>query len=407
MSPSRLGLVAASLIVHAVTALIGLNLQGMTPFNDVNLYSEWAARGLATNVWPGVSEPGVYPMLSLVPMAIVELFSPADPVLGWLMLVTVLNTAVVWWLSESKAGRHASAYWLVFIALLGPIAIGRIDSIALVVDLVAVGLVTVGKFRGAAGVAVAAAWVKVWPAAQYLALLMAQKTTDLKIKLIGVAAAVSLGVVSLAMFANGNQNVFSFMWINSNRGLQIESPIANVWMWGAKLGWGDSSVYFDSNIITFQVTGPFADTVAGLMTLSLIVALAITALLGWRATRAGAAPHEVFASVGMTAVLDLIVFNKVGSPQFHTWLAAPLIAGILLGVHRWRLPLYFGLVLAGLTAWIYPHNYDSVVNLDWTALVLLTLRNLLLIAFLVWANIRLGALAKPNKSEDAQTRLAV
>ncbi len=390
---SRIGLVLASLLVHAITAYLGLNLQGMTPFNDVNLYSDWAARGLATNVWPGVSEPGVYPMLSLVPMAIVEIFSSADPILGWLILVTILNTAVIWWLSESKSGRHAGAYWLVFIALLGPIAIGRIDSIAVVVDLIAVGLVAMSKYRAAAGLAVAAAWVKVWPAAQYLALLIAQKTVDLRIKMLGVAAAVSLGVVGLAIFANGNENIFSFLWINSNRGLQIESPIANIWMWGAKLGWGDSSVYFDSNIITFQVTGPFANTVASLMTLALIVALAITAFLGWRATKAGAAPHEVFALVGMTAVLDLIVFNKVGSPQFHTWLAAPLIAGILLGVQRWRLPLYFGLALAALTAWIYPYNYDSIVNLDGFALVVLTLRNLLLIAFLVWANFRLSALS--------------
>ncbi len=390
---SRIGLVLASLLVHAITAFLGLNLQGMTPFNDVNLYSDWAARGLATNVWPGISEPGVYPMLSLVPMAIVEIFSSADPILGWLILVTILNTAVIWWLSESKSGRHAGAYWLVFIALLGPIAIGRIDSIAVVVDLIAVGLVAMSKYRAAAGLAVAAAWVKVWPAAQYLALLIAQKTVDLRIKMLGVAAAVSLGVVGLAIFANGNENIFSFLWINSNRGLQIESPIANIWMWGAKLGWGDSSVYFDSNIITFQVTGPLANTVASLMTLTLIVALAITAFLGWRATKAGAAPHEVFALVGMTAVLDLIVFNKVGSPQFHTWLAAPLIAGILLGVQRWRLPLYFGLALAALTAWIYPYNYDSIVNLDGFALVVLTLRNLLLIAFLVWANVRLSALS--------------
>ena len=400
MLASRLGLVVASIVVHAITSYLGLNLQGMTPFNDVNLYSDWAARGLATNAWPGISEPGVYPMLSLVPMAVVELLSPADPILGWLVLVAVLNTALIWWLSESKVGRHAGAYWLVFIALLGPIAIGRIDSIAVAVDLVAVGLVALSKFRGAAGVAVAAAWIKVWPAAQYLALLMAQKTADLRIRQVGVAAAVSLGVVSLAMFANGNQNVFSFLWINSNRGLQIESPIANLWMWGAKLGWGDSSVYFDSNIITFQVTGPFANTVSSLMTFALLVALSITAFLGWRATRAGAAPHEVFALVGITAVLDLIVFNKVGSPQFQTWLAAPLIAGILLGVRRWRLPLYFGLALAALTAWIYPYNYDAVVNLDGFALVILTLRNLLLIAFLVWANIRLGALSKVDAPEN-------
>jgi hypothetical protein len=53
------------------------------------------------------------------------------------------------------------------------------------------------------------------------------------------------------------------------------------------------------------------------------------------------------------------------------------------------------LVIAALTQWVYPLNYDSIVNAELFGIALLGLRNALLIALLVWANLRLGALSKP------------
>jgi hypothetical protein len=122
-------------------------------------------------------------------------------------------------------------------------------------------------------------------------------------------------------------------------------------------------------------------------------ALAITIFLGLRAYRAGAETKHLFVATFLTATLDLIVFNKVGSPQFELWLAVPLMAGILFGLPNWRLPIIAGSTIALLTNLLYPIFYMDLMALGWLGIAILTMRNVLLIALLVWANLRLTKLA--------------
>jgi hypothetical protein len=388
-------IVAASLVVHWLIAMIGFGLPNITPFNDVNLYSDWVERGLAVNKWPGTNEPGVYPALALLPMIFAQWIDGSNAINGWLILMTLSNTVALVAIGRAPRGGRAAAYWLMFMLLLGPVAIGRIDAVAVTVDAFVVLAVLRGQGRLAMGLATAGAWIKIWPAASALALLVREGSRERLARSVGVALAVSVGVLAFGVALGGNENLFSFLWLMGNRGLQLESVAATPWLWGAHLGWGDSSVYFESNIITFQVTGPGADIVSKLMLPALVIAVAITALLGVRAARAGANPTSVFVLTALTATLDLIVFNKVGSPQFEAWLAIPIVAGLLAGTPRWRIPLILGLVIAALTQWVYPLNYDSIVNAELFGIALLGLRNALLIALLVWANLRLGALSKP------------
>lgn len=393
-------IVAASLVVHWMIAMIGFGLPNITPFNDVNLYSDWVERGLAINKWPGTNEPGVYPALALLPMILAHLIDSSNAINGWLILMALINTVALVAIGRAERGGRAAAYWLVFMLLLGPVAIGRIDAVAVAVDAFVVLAALRGQGRLALGLATAGAWIKIWPAASALALLVREGSRERLTRAVGVALAVSVGVLAFGVALGGNENLFSFLWLMGNRGLQLESVAATPWLWGAHLGWGDSSVYFESNIITFQVTGPGADLVSKLMLPALVIAVAITALLGLRAARAGATASEIFVLTALTATLDLIVFNKVGSPQFEAWLAIPIVAGLMAGVPRWRMPLVLGLAIAALTQWVYPLNYDSIVNAEPLGMVVLGLRNAMLIALLVWANLRLGALSKPASQAD-------
>ncbi len=395
MASRMAAIVAASLVVHWLIAMIGFGLPNITPFNDVNLYSDWVERGLAVNKWPGTNEPGVYPALAVLPMIFAQWIDGSNAINGWLILMTLSNTVALVAIGRAPRGGRAAAYWLMFMLLLGPVAIGRIDAVAVTVDAFVVLAVLRGQGRLAIGLATAGAWIKIWPAASALALLVREGSRERLARSVGVALAVSVGVLAFGVALGGNENLFSFLWLMGNRGLQLESVAATPWLWGAHLGWGDSSVYFESNIITFQVTGPGADIVSKLMLPALVIAVAITALLGVRAARAGANPTSVFVLTALTATLDLIVFNKVGSPQFEAWLAIPIVAGLLAGTPRWRIPLVFGLVIASLTQWVYPLNYDSIVKAELFGIAVLGLRNALLIALLVWANLRLGALSKP------------
>ena len=155
-----------------------------------------------------------------------------------------------------------------------------------------------------------------------------------------------------------------------------------------------AGIYFDTALVTNQVSGAFTAEVSMILGLVMLGALVITAWLSFNAYRAGADFKHHFAVTLLTGTLDLIVFNKVGSPQFEGWLAVPLMAGILFGLPKWRVPLIGGGVIALLTNLIYPIFYMDLMILGDLGVWLLTLRNAALIALLVWANLRLSGLAK-------------
>jgi hypothetical protein len=50
-----------------------------------------------------------------------------------------------------------------------------------------------------------------------------------------------------------------------------------------------------------------------------------------------------------------------------------------------RVPAILGLVIAGLTQLIYPYLYDQLIGLNFTMLLILSARNVLYIALLLWA----------------------
>ena len=68
--------------------------------------------------------------------------------------------------------------------------------------------------------------------------------------------------------------------------------------------------------------------------------------------------------------------------------------GVLFGLQRWRLAA--GLVLAvSVTTWlVYPIFYDNLLTGGMAGTVALTIRNVLELVLLVYANARLTALSK-------------
>jgi hypothetical protein len=128
--------------------------------------------------------------------------------------------------------------------------------------------------------------------------------------------------------------------------------------------------------------------------------------LAIRAVRAGSDRTQVFALAALTGVLDLIVFNKVGSPQFMIWLAVPLVALVYFGINKSKLALAMGSAILLLTQLVYPVFYIELLGLETMPLGLLTVRNLLLVALLAWANTQLLKITKQQlaKSVDSQLR---
>jgi hypothetical protein len=376
------------LLVHAWLGYLGLTHPAL-PFGDVTLvYRPWVENALAGNV-VGISQPWVYPIVALLPMLAAMVLGPDLYAEGWLLVVVVTNaTVLAFILSRGRPGGSGSGirmraawWWLLFLFLLGPVALGRIDVMTVAIAMA--GLLLAQSRPGVAGMLLAiATWIKVWPAA-----LAAVVVLTVRKRGIAALAAVGTGVViaGIALLLGSGANLLGFVSQQTGRGLQIEAPVSTIWMWLAYADPQAWHVYYDTGILTFQVSGPGSEAASALMTPLLVVALAAVLGLGYVIVRSGARATHVLPPLSLAVVTALIVFNKVGSPQFVLWLAAPIVLGLVSMGRRFRLPATLAAVIAGLTQIIYPFAYDGLLNRDPVVIWVLTLRNLLMIAMFVLA----------------------
>jgi hypothetical protein len=382
-------LAAASFLVHLWALTASKLFPDAISFGDLSLYDYWAYQvDNGIGVYGLVTE-WVYPALAFVPIWIAGALNLVSYEVSWLALVFVLNTAAVLLLVRQEdngrlfSGTHASWAFLSALLFLGPVAVSRIDSVS--AALAILGLVAIN--RNSTGIASAlftiAGWIKIWPVALFAAMIAVFKN---KIQAVVVATIISASIIGIGLLAGGTK-VFGFVLQQQERGIQIESVMATPWMWLAKFG--SANIFFDDDILTNQVSGPLVQELAAVSNYLLVAALGITSLLAVRAVRAGRNRNQVFVLAALTGVLDLIVFNKVGSPQFMIWLAVPLVALVYFSINKSKVALALGAAILLLTQLVYPVLYIELLGLETMPLVLLTVRNLLLVALLIWANTQL------------------
>jgi hypothetical protein len=98
--------------------------------------------------------------------------------------------------------------------------------------------------------------------------------------------------------------------------------------------------------------------------------------------------------------MALIVFNKVGSPQYFCWLIPPVLLGLMVDRARFIPVAVISLATLLITQVIYPWMYDEVLRATPPAVLWLTLRNLLELVLFGWA---LRLLLTPT-TERAQSK---
>lgn len=370
--------------VHA--ALIWLNLYAPGwPLGDVeSVYLTWTEQ--AANGWLriGIDTPWVYPILAFAPMTASLAFGAAWYPVTWLGLMTVLDgiafAVLLGTARLSRTRRIAAWWWLGFLAALGPIALGRIDAVTVPIAIVGL-LLAAGRPRVAAALLTIATWVKVWPAALLAALVIAHRR---RFEVVTVAAALSIGIVGACLLAGSGLNVFGFIGQQTGRGLQVEAPIGVPWLWAIVAGADDVAISYDRDILTYQITGPGAATAASLTTPAMAAGVLAVALVGVRAARHGAPIGRILAPVALSLVVVLMLANKVGSPQFATWLAAPVILGLATVPRRFAVPAALAAVVALLTHLIYPYWYGWLLAASPGSVLLLTAKAALLVLLLGW-----------------------
>lgn len=393
----------AFVLVHVIVSALGFLLPN-EPMGDVyRVYEPWSRAWLAgldiepvlTAQFPagselvGITESWVYPQLAIVPMLLAWLLSwIAGYEIGWALLVALCDAlafAVLVGRGRSNGRVVAASFWLLFIAALGPVGIYRLDGITVPLA-IAGSLWLVGRpWLGSALLAVAT-WIKVWPAALVAAAVIAVRR---RLAVLGAAVAVSACVIVIVLAMGGGTHLFGFVLDQTDRGLQLEAPVSSVYLWQAVAGIPGSRIYYDQDLLTFQVTGPAVDTVIAVMTPLLLLGVAAVGAIGLYKAWRGATFASLYPHLGLGLVLAFIVFNKVGSPQYMTWIVAPIVVGLVIDRHAWWRPAVLAVVIAAFTLGVYPLAYYSLL-LAWPfPAALLTTRNVLVVVLFVWVVVRL------------------
>ncbi|MGO2597391.1 glycosyltransferase 87 family protein, partial [Microbacterium gubbeenense] len=280
MTRARLAaLWAGFLIAHAIAIALGW-LWPNQPMGDTYLvYEPWSLAAIMGGDVMGVTAAWVYPPLALAPMVLAQTlvwFSSYS--LAWAVMVAVFDCvafAVLVGRGRSTSRVIAGGFWALFIAVLGPIGIFRLDAVT--VPIAVVGLLLALRHPRVAGMLVGAAtWMKVWPAALVAALVIALRG---RWQIIAGGAIVSVIIAGVVVLAGGANHLLGFITTQGDRGLQIEAVAATPFLFGA----GGAQIYYDREILTYQVSGSGVELVAQLLSpFMAIVVAGICAIGVWR-----------------------------------------------------------------------------------------------------------------------------
>lgn len=387
--------------LFAQLILIGLGTASGDPFGDVRYtYAAWVAGMLDHGYILGINEPWVYPFIAEIPLWLAHFVSFGDYMTGWFLVTVNLNMlTLAYLLGWGKKMERTKAAWFLIgcIFLCGPVALGRFEVFSLI--LTVLGAIALWDRKESLSMQLfnLAAWIKVAPiAAIFTGFVVTNNRLRFTLHLIyGTAVIVIVGLL-----LGGNSSMFSFIGMQSGRGVQVESTIGIIWLVQILLSIPGAKIYYDNEILTFQVSGFGVTEVASIMTLVQFAALAITIFLGIRAKRAGVDSNTLFAWIFLTATLDLLVFNKVGSPQYELWVVGAAFVGVLFGTDKWKPVFWLTIFSSGLSWLIFPIYYGQLLDGKPLGVGLLIARNLAVVAILVWSNMQLTKLG--NKKLGAQ-----
>lgn len=369
-------------------------------FSDTEQYRQWALLGYNPEVLGDVISPWVYPLLAQVPIFAANAFGPSLYLLGWTLIITVLNAVGLYFLTRgprSQSGVAPAWFWLFFTMFMGFLSFARVEGIT--TSFVLVALLYAVQRPVIAGLLLSVAtWIKVWPAAVIAPLLIAS-TKRVQVLVTGIF--VSVAVAAFAVLTGAGSHLLDFAINQGDRGMQLEATFSTPWVWMSVFNVGGSKIADNLAINSTEVYGPGAEVAAWLMQPLLIMAALTGAVLMIWALRRGAQRQELLLEGSLLMVTAFIVFNKVGSPQFIIWLLPVVVAGLVHNWDRWKVPATLLMGIAFTTFIIYPLFYTPLIHANPIMAAVLTSRNVLLVTLLLWAakrTVELGRNVIPHPS---------
>ncbi len=285
------------------------------------------------------------------------------------------------WTDWTRAQPWAAWVWTFGVALGGPIAYGRYDLI--VTGVAVCGLVFLvssdsediraQRRRWAGGALLAfGALLKVWPAFLLLAAGPARAWRD------AWKAAIVAGSAVLIGFWVSMPNAMEFLTNQGGRGVEVESIAALPFHVATHHGWDG---FVALNYGSMEYLGPHVHIAAKIALAASVLALCWLVL--WRVT-AKTWHASTTADAALVIVLLFVVTSRVISPQYMVWLVGlGAVCALRFGPRGdsvMRLPVVLVLIATTLSCIGYPYYFQELLAAERGAVLLVTVRNVLLVA---------------------------
>jgi Glycosyltransferase family 87 len=369
-SADRLPLIASGLFVVACAVAYGGLLSHAYP-GDVGAYAGYGRALVLHGRIPYRDFYDEYPPGSVPVFALPALIWNAHYVLVFKLLMTACGVGFVLCAASIVRRLDLSALRLVPMVLapvlLGPVFLNRYDPVPALLSSLALVALLAGRERSAGGLLGAGTAIKLYPAVFVpLAIRRVRSLTRA-----GAAYLITAAILVLPFFAIAPGGVGYSLKTQIERHLQIESLGSSILLAGSKLGIHHEG-WIDGKPGSIDLGGGVAGAVGVASSVLAVVLVLVVAWAFWRGPDDDARQVTAWAA----AAVAFVVFGKVLSPQYLTWLVplVPLASG--------RKGRYAAIVFLGvlsLTQFEYLFHKHGLQNQDWTVWVLL-IRNAGLVA---------------------------
>lgn len=304
--------------------------------------------------------------------------------LSLVALFLAVDASFAWHLWRAGGARVTPgiALWLALGPLLGPLVLTRFDTLAAALAASAL-LARAGQRPGSAGTLVAlGCGVKLFPVLGAPALLLPGGWRARLGTIAGIALS-GLALAGATVAAAGFERLWSPLTFQAERGLHVEAFSALPLLWARHFDPGGWQTVL-AQCRCWELQGPGVEAAMQLGSGALWLGVAGLVLLHARAFAAPPALRTAALAARLT-VLFLVVWiasNKVFSPQYLIWLAAPLAAlGVMEKLPRADLALLA--IACLLTQVVFPLNYPALAHAEQSklwVLAVLTLRDAAILA---------------------------
>ena len=376
---------------------------------DVQHYAEvvWAVRH---GLWPYTQTQFEYPPLTLVPLLIPpDIVSFARYALEFkieMVVVFALNAVLTTWAalklwSSSQRALAAAVVLAATVPATGAIALNRFDATLGLVLIVCV-LCLLYRRWALAGLMVGLGFsLKLMPIVVLpLVLVLAHRWRAVWWATLAAALGAILPFVPF-LIQGGLGFLDSTVSGQTARGLQIESVAASPFLLRNIVQPGSVTVVVPPGG-SLSIVAKGAGTVNSVTPLLVLALVCVVYLVIWQARRALRATPEAVPIAVLALMVATMCGNKVLSPQHLIWVL-PVVA-LALVARRWsfRVPGILMFVAMILTQVEFPGMYWDTITLKPTAIIVIALRNLILVAVLVTSLVALWRLQRDAPAVAAE-----